>query len=148
MTRYDIAFKALESHEIESDTLGQLGAHNFTDKAILMAVERHWISVEFAARLLDAEVEDEDDIEAGTETSVDKKMIKAKLDSCTSKISYYKSSIQSNIEDIQKAAAHLTPDNCSEASSIQTYAQRIAEAKAHIEELNEIVISLEFMLAR
>ena len=62
MTRYDIAFKALESHEIEADTLGQLGAHNFTDKAILMAVERHWISVEFAARLLDAEIETDDRI--------------------------------------------------------------------------------------
>lgn len=62
MTRYDIARKAYENKEIEADTLGQLGAHNFSDKAILMAVERHWISVEFAARLLDAEIETDDRI--------------------------------------------------------------------------------------
>lgn len=145
MTRYDIARKAYENKEIEADTFGQLHLGNFTNEIILKAVERHWISAEFAVKLLDAEIDDD---EANTKVSVDKKMIKAKLDSCVSKINYYKSSIQSYIEDIQKATARLTPDNCSEVSSIQTYAQRIAEAKAHIEELDEIVTSLKFMLAR
>lgn len=145
MTRYDIARKAYENKEIEADTFGQLHLGNFTNEIILKAVERCWISTEFAARLLDTEIDDD---ESNTKASVDKKMIKAKVDSCASKINYYKSSIQSYIEDIQKATARLTPDNCSEVSSIQTYAQRIAEAKAHIEELDEIVTSLKFMLAR
>ena len=144
MTRYEIARKAYENKEIEADTFGQLHLGNFTNETILKAVERRWISTEFAALLLDGE------IEANTETkaAVDKKMIEVKIDSCISKINYYKSSIQSSIEDIQKAAARLTPDNCSEAGPIQIYAQRITEAKAHIEELDEIVISLKFMLAR
>lgn len=145
MTRFEIAYKAYENNEIDGATLGQLDGHNFTNKIIAIAVERKWINAEFAVQLLDAEIDDD---EANTKVSVDRKMIKAKLDSCVSKINYYKSSIQSYIEDIQKATARLTPDNCSEASSIQTYAQRIAEAKAHIEELDEIVISLKFMLAR
>lgn len=145
MTRYDIARKAYENKEIEADTFGQLHLGNFTNEIILKAVERRWISTEFAARLLDSEIDDD---EAKTKTSVDKKMIKAKVDSCAAKINYYKSSIQSYIEDIQEATARLTPDNCSEVSSIQTYAQRIAEAKAHVEELDEIATSLKFMLAR
>lgn len=144
MTRYDIARKAYENKEIEADTFGQLHLGNFTNETILKAVERRWISTEFAARLLDAEIESE--AEAVEETSTNRKMIEVQILTCNGKIAYYKDVIQSNIEDIQEAAARLTPDNCSEAGSIQTYAQRIADAKARISELTEFITSLKLTL--
>lgn len=73
MTRFEIARQAWDNGEIEADTFGQLHSLNFTNKIILKAVERHWISVEFAASLLDAETQEEAEDEAEAETDTDTK---------------------------------------------------------------------------
>ena len=59
MTRYEIARKAYENDEIDSSTFGQLNAHNLSNKIIVAAVERSWITAEFAVKLLDAPFEED-----------------------------------------------------------------------------------------
>src|SRR5699024_7971620 len=62
MTRYEIARKAYENDEMEGSTFGQLDMHSFSTKCIVDAIERGWITAEFAVKLLDADIEDEDDM--------------------------------------------------------------------------------------
>lgn len=140
MTRYDIARQAYENKEIEADTFGQLHLGNFTNEIILKAVERHWITAEFAEKLLDADIEDEDDM--------NRKRIEAQIVTCNGKIAYYKDTIEHNIKAIQEVAARLSLDRYSDVNSIQAYARRIDEARAHIEELNASVTALKFMLTK
>ena len=139
-TRYDIAYQAYENDEIDSSTFGQLNAHNLSNKIIVAAVERSWITTEFAVKLLDADIEDEDDM--------NRKRIEGQIVTCNGKIAYYKDTIEYSIKAIQEVAARLSLDRCSEVDSIQAYARRIDEARAHIEELNASVTALKFMLTK
>lgn len=138
MTRYEIARSAFEHNSIEADTFGQLHGHNFSNKIIAIAVERKWISAEFAAQLLDANIEDEDDM--------NRKRIEGQIVTCNGKIAYYNDIVKDSIKAIQKASDRLTPDCCSEAESIQADTKRILVAKAHIDELSVTVAALKFML--
>lgn len=138
MTRYEIARSAFEHNDIEADTFGQLHGHNFSNKIIAIAVERKWISAEFATQLLDADMDEEADMNY--------RRIEGQMVTCNGKIAYYKEIIQSSIKSIQDIASRLTPDCCSEAESIQNYTRQIADAEAHISELTTFVAWLKFML--
>lgn len=140
MTRYEIARKAYENDEMEGSTFGQLDMHSFSTKCIVDAIERGWITAEFAVKLLDADIEDEDDM--------NRKRIEGQIVTCNGKIAYYKDTIEYSIKAIQEVAARLSLDRCSEVDSIQAYARRIDEARAHIEELNASVTALKFMLTK
>lgn len=138
MTRYEIARKAYENDEIDSSTFGQLDMHSFSTKCIVDAIERGWITAELAAQLLDAPVQEDEG----------SKQIEAQITTINGEINCYKRVIQDSIQSIQEVAARLSPDRCSEVDSIQAYARRIDEARAHIEELNASVTALKFMLTK
>lgn len=48
MTRKELMVQAYKNKEVEADTFGQLASRNFSDEAFEMAVERGWITKEFA----------------------------------------------------------------------------------------------------
>ena len=52
MTRKEICIKAWENGELRQDIFGQLATHNFDDEIIILAIERKWITKEFAKKLL------------------------------------------------------------------------------------------------
>lgn len=51
MTRKELMVQAYENKEIEADTFGQLASRDFSDEAFEMAVERNWITKEFADKI-------------------------------------------------------------------------------------------------
>lgn len=55
MTRRDITIKAYNDGRIEADTFGHLAMEDFSDKVICKALEREWITKEFANELMEGE---------------------------------------------------------------------------------------------
>lgn len=53
MTRNKIALADFFDGKITLDTLGQLVAENFSDAAICKAMDRGWITEEFAEKLME-----------------------------------------------------------------------------------------------
>ena len=54
MTRKEICIKAWENNELRQDIFGQFATHNFDDEIIALAIEREWITEEFAEKLIEA----------------------------------------------------------------------------------------------
>lgn len=53
MTRREIALAEFYDCKITLDTLGQLAAENYSDEAICKAMDRGWITEEFAEKLME-----------------------------------------------------------------------------------------------
>ena len=53
MTRMQFVLNAYRNGEIPQDVFGQFATHNFDTKAIIIAIERGWVSHEFAEQYID-----------------------------------------------------------------------------------------------